>query len=258
MRNRSFRRNNSGQVLIISALLVALILLSTALYVIQTEKNGPEVQVQENGFFAYQQSARNTVISGLANATNGGDSSILTSDLSEFTSAVTSHSYQSLLQIRTQAANAAPYDGGLWISWGTNGYGVSSGCCTFNFESYASKQTSNMQFTANVTSEISLSGNYVNQNGTKQVNLTVNVLNEGKGSLAKNLDFYFDLDGSLSTSDWTKVDYANIICNRDGSYVVSFVCETEQLNNPVYALVSCLDERGVLVKASVAAVEIGE
>jgi hypothetical protein len=255
---RSFRRNNHGQVLIISALLVALILLSTALYVIQTEKNVPVVQIQQSGFMAYRQGARNTVISGLANMTNGGSVGVLASDLSAYALAVTSHSYQSLLQVQTQPANTAPYSGGFWVSWKTNGYGVSSACCNFTFESYASKKTTNMQYTANVTSEVFLSGKYQNLTGnTKQANLTVTLLNEGKGALAQNLSVYFDYDGSPSTSDWTIADSPMLISNGDGSYTVSFTCETSQQTSPLYVLVSCIDERGILVKTSVACTAIG-
>ena len=37
--------------------------------------------------------------SALANVTNGGDASVLTSDLKELNSAITSHSYQAILKM---------------------------------------------------------------------------------------------------------------------------------------------------------------
>jgi hypothetical protein len=160
MRKRSLRQNNSGQVLIITSLLVALILLSTSLYVIQTAKNLPVAQSNDSGFLAYQMGARNTVISALANATNGGDSDVLASDLTKFSSAIVSQSYQSLLQVQADASNSAPYQNGLWISWGTSGYGVSSACANFVFGSIGNKETSSSQFNVNFTSEISYSGSY--------------------------------------------------------------------------------------------------
>jgi len=82
MKRRSLKHNKSGQVIIITALLVALLLLSTSIYVIETEKEVPQAGTNENTVFpAYKQSTINTVISALANATNGGDSSVLTNDL---------------------------------------------------------------------------------------------------------------------------------------------------------------------------------
>ena len=78
MGKRSFRRDKSGQVIIVSALLVALLLLSTALYVIEVGKQVPTVDAGEsNVFLGYKQSTRSTLISALANATDGGNPNIL-------------------------------------------------------------------------------------------------------------------------------------------------------------------------------------
>jgi len=99
MGKRSIRQDSSGQVVIITALLVALLLLSTALFVIETEKNTPLAKTTENDFSAYKQSVVNTLISALANATNGGSPNVLATDLAELKSAITSHSYQSMLII---------------------------------------------------------------------------------------------------------------------------------------------------------------
>ena len=66
MKKRNLKHNSSGQVIIITALLVATLLLSTAIYVIETEKEVPTVETgEENVFPAYQQSIRNTLISAL-------------------------------------------------------------------------------------------------------------------------------------------------------------------------------------------------
>ena len=48
MKKRNLRHNNSGQVIIITALLVASLLLSTAIYIIETEKEVPTVGTDEN------------------------------------------------------------------------------------------------------------------------------------------------------------------------------------------------------------------
>ena len=119
MKKRNLKHNNSGQVIIITALLVALLLLSTAIYVIETEKEVPTAGTGEDNVFpAYQQSIRNTLISALANVTNGGDTGVLTDDLNELNSAITSHSYQAILQMDYTPLNVAPYQNGIWISWG--------------------------------------------------------------------------------------------------------------------------------------------
>src|SRR5208283_402865 len=99
MKKRSLKRNSSGQVIIITALLVASLLLSTAIYVFETEKEVPTANTEENNAFpGYQQSTKNTMISALSNVTNGGDSGVLTADLNKLTAAITNDSYQAILQ----------------------------------------------------------------------------------------------------------------------------------------------------------------
>jgi hypothetical protein len=259
MKKRDLKRDNSGQVLVITALLVALLLLSTAIYIIETEKEVPTIGTDENNAFpAYKQSTRNTLISALANVTNGGDAGVLTADLNELNSAITFHSYQAILKMDFTPQNTAPYQNGIWISWGTDGQGVSSAYVNFAFNSSGSSTTSNLEYAVNVTSEANLSGSYLHLNGTlKQVNLAVNVLNEGKPALAQNFTFYFDYDGSLLTEDWVKVDSPSITNFGNGTYAVSFIAETDQPNDPLIVSMYCQDQRGILVGADFTCTNIG-
>jgi hypothetical protein len=254
MKKRDLKRDNSGQVLVITALLVALLLLSTAVYVIETEKEVPKIGTDENNAFpAYKQSTRNTLISALANVTNGGDVGVLTSDLNELKAAIASNSYQAILQMDFTPLNAAPYQNGIWISWGADGKGVSSAYVNFVFDSSGSSTTSNLEYALNLTSEADLSGNYLHFNDTlNQVNLIVNVLNEGKPALAQNFIFYFE----NATEDWIKVDSPSITDFGNGTYAVSFIAETDQLN-PLIVSMYCQDQRGILVGANVTCTNIG-
>src|SRR5208283_4708 len=129
MKKRNLKHNSSGQVIIITALLVATLLLSTAIYVFETEKELPTVDTgKENVFTAYQQSIRNTLISALANVTvtNDGYPGVLTADLNELNWAITNDSYQAILQMNYTPLNVGPYLNGIWKSWGADGVGVSS------------------------------------------------------------------------------------------------------------------------------------
>ena len=248
MKKRDLKRDNSGQVLVITALLVALLLLSTAIYIIETEKEVPTIGTDENNAFpAYKQSTRNTLISALANVTNGGDAGVLTADLNELNSAITSHSYQAILQMDFTPQNTAPYQNGIWISWGTDGQGVSSAYVNFAFNSSGSSTTSNLEYAVNVTSAVNLSGNYLQLNDTfKQVNLTVNVLNEGKPALAQNFTFYFE-----NATDWIQVDSPSITNFGNGTYAVSFTAETDQPSGTLLVSMYCQDQRGITVGANV-------
>lgn len=241
---RCLKRNTSGQVLVITSLLVALLFLSTAMYVIGTEKTQSTAETgQDNVFPAYQQSLKNAVISALANVTSGGSPTALTSNLDMLTQALTSHSYQSILKIDYTPLDTAPYQNGLWISSGSNGFGVSSADVTFSFSSSGSSASSALQYSLNVTSQINLSGNTEINGNFTQVNLTVNVFNEGKPALAKNLTFYYQ-----NGTEQTKVDTTNIIDFGNGSYTASF--NIENASTPLPVSVLCEDQRGIFAGAN--------
>ncbi len=253
MKKRNLKHNSSGQVIIITALLVASLLLSTAIYVFETEKEVPTVDTGENNVYpAYQQSTINTLISALANVTNGGNPSVLTADLNELTRAITSDSYQAMLQMDFTPLNVDPYQNGIWISWGTDGKGVSSAYVSFVFGSSSSSTSSNLEYDVNVTSEVDLSGNYQLNGNLTQVNLTVNVLNEGKPALAQNFTFYFE----NATDGWVKVGSPSITDFGNGTYSVSFTTETDQSSDPLLVSMLCQDQRGISVGANVTCTNI--
>ena len=248
MGKRSFKRDNSGQVIIVTALLVALLLLSTAVYVMEVEKEVPTAVAESNAFAGYKQSARSTLISALANATDGGNSGILGTDLSELKTAIISHSYQALLTIDYNTLNSSGYQNGFLISWGANGQGISSAYATFALASSSPSATSNLEYAINVTSAVNLSGNYQQLNDTtKQANLTVNILNEGKAALAQNFTFSYQ-----NATDWIQVDSPSTTSFGNGTYAVSFTAETPQLNDPLVVSVLCQDQRGIFVGANLA------
>ena len=245
MRKSGFRRECSGQVLIVSALIVALLLLSTALYVIEVGKQVPTVSAETDVFFGYQQTTRSTLISALANVTADGNPVILGTDLGELKAAILSNSYQAMLTVNYDLMNSSNYQNGIWVSWKANGVGTSSAYSSFRFESSSPTATSNVEYAINVTSTLKINGNYLQLNDTiKQVNLTINVINEGKPALAHNFIFSY-----LNATDWVPVDLPSITSFGNGTYTASFNSETAQLNDPVVVSMNCQDERGIFVGA---------
>ncbi len=248
MKKRNLKHNSSGQVIIITALLVASLLLSTAIYVIETEKEVPTVETGEGNVFpAYQQSIRNTLISALANVTNGGNANVLAKDLNELNAAIASDSYQAMLQMNYTLLNGSEYQNGIWVSWGADGEGVSSAYVSFVFVSSAPSIASNLEYAVNVTTEATLSGNYQLNGNSTQVNLTVNVLNEGKPALAQNFTFYFE----NATDSWVNVVSPSITDFGNGTYSVLFTTETDQSSDPLLVSMLCQDQRGIVVGANV-------
>lgn len=257
MGRRCFRRDSSGQVLVVSALLVALLLLSTALCVIEMEKSTPIAQGREDDFLAYKQSVVNTVISALANATNGGGLDVLSVDLAELELFLTSHSYESMLTLDYNVLDTAPYHDGVWISWGASGKGVSGAYSSFLFESSNPAATSTVEYVVNITSEVNYSGTYMQlTDNAKLVNLTVNILNEAKPALAQSFIIYFDFDGLLSTADWIEASLPSVVNFGNGTYAISFTCDTAQRDDPVYVSLLCHDQRGILVSANATCVRV--
>jgi hypothetical protein len=245
MGKRNFKRDCSGQVLIVSALLVAVLLLSTALYVIEVGKQVPTVSAETDVFFSYQQTTRNTLISALANVTDGGNSAILDTDIAELRTAILSNSFQTLLTLECNLLNSNNYQNGLWVSWGANGLGVSSAYASFRFESSSSSATSNVEYAVNVTSTIKINGNYLQLDETeKRVNLTINVLNEGKAALAHNFSFSYQ-----KAENWIPALSPSIASFGNGTYTASFSAETAQLNEPIVVFVRCQDGRGISIGA---------
>ena len=246
MGKRSFERDCSGQVLIVSALLVAVLLLSTALYVIEVGKQVPTVSAENDAFFSYQQAARNTLISALANVTDGGNPTVLGTDLDELKAAILSNSYQTMITIDYALMNSSNYQNGSWVFCGANGLGISSAYASFRFESSSPSATSNVEYAVNVTSIVKINGNYIQLNDTtKQVNLFINLLNEDKAALARNFTFSYQTESELVPAS------SPIIASfGNGTYTASFNAETAKLNDPLVVSLRCQDGRGIFVGAN--------
>ena len=247
MGKRSFRRDKSGQVLVVSALLVALLLLSTALYVIEVGKEVPIADASQGNVFSnYKQSVKSAMISALSNASDGGAQNILGVDLAELKTVILSNSYQALLTMDYTVQNMGGYQNGLRISRGTNGEGVSSAYASFIFASSTPSATSSLEYAVNITSQVNFSGSSQHLvETTKQVNLTINVQNEGKAALAQNFVFSYQTE-----SDWVTVDSPIITSFGNGTYAASFTAEAPQLSDPLVVSLLCQDARGIFVGAN--------
>jgi subtilase family serine protease len=108
------------------------------------------------------------------------------------------------------------------------------------------------EYAINVTSELNVNGQYTLLNGSlKQVNLTCNILNEGKPALAQNFTVYYEQDGSLSTEEWIQVASPSITDYGNGTYRMSFTANTTSPADPMLISVYSQDLRHVFVKANV-------
>ena len=258
MKNRRLSRNNSGQVLIIAALVITMLLLSTALYVAENEKAAPVYEAgAETVFPLYRLGTMHTIISALANISNGGNAEILVTDLNQFESAVAAHSYGAIFEMDVTPLNVTPYQDGAWIAWGSSGVGVSSAHVNLVLNSSGTSATYCSEYAVNITSELNISGCYAQLTGSeKQVNVTCTVSNEGKPALAQNFTIYYEQDGSLSPEEWVQVASPSTVDYGNGTYRISFTATTSQPNDPMLVSVHCRDLRGIFIKANVTCTKV--
>jgi hypothetical protein len=258
MKTRNSNRRNSGQVLIIASLVVTLLLLSTALYVSEIEKNAAVYESRvDPAFSAYKLGTMHTVISALANISNGGSADVLVADLNQFETIVNSHSFNAIVKMDCTPLNVTPYQDGVWISWGSSGQGISSAYVNFILNSSGTSASYYSEYAINVTSEIDVNGYYTLLTGSlKQVNLTCNILNEGNPALAQNFTVYYERDGSLSPEEWVKVASSSITDYGNGTYVISFTAETTNPDDPMLVSVHSHDLRYILTKANVTCTQV--
>jgi hypothetical protein len=251
-------RGNSGQVLIIASLVVTLLLLSTAVYVSEIEKN---VAVYDSrvdpAFSAYKLSVTHTVISALANISNGGSADALAADLNQFKSVVGNHSFDAIVNMDFTPLNMTPYQDGIWISWDASGRGISSAYVNLVLNSSGTSATYYSEYAISVTSEINVNGYYTLLTGSqKQVNLTCNILNEGKPALAQNFTVYYEQDGSLSPEEWVQAASPSITDYGNGTHIISFTANTTNPDDPMLVSVHSHDLRHVLIEANVTCTQV--
>jgi len=227
-------------------LLVALVLLTTALYVIEVEKYVPTVEANAvDSFDSYKPALKSTLISALANASSGGSTNILASDLAQLKDAFLSHSYNSMLTFDYSLKNSGGYTNGIRMDWGSSGSGTSAASAIFTFKSSNSMGNSAASYTVELSSQMQVSGSYIQQEEVKQVTLTVQVQNEGSPALAETFVFHYQ-----NGAEWVTVDSPVIVDHGDGSYTVTFSAQTSQQGEPLTVSSLLLDRRGITVEAN--------
>lgn len=253
MRPRSFRCHNSGQVLIIISLIVALLIISTAVYVIKTEENRAVCNIENanTALSACRLGVMHTVTSALANVSNGGTEDVLTTNLNQFAATVEKHLYDVMLNMEFTSINAVPYQNGFWLNWAANGQGVSSACVGFRINASGLSASYQTEGSVNVTSEIQISGTWIKQGNLKSATVTCTVRNEDAPALAQNFTVYFERDGSLTTEEWILVESPRITSYGNGTYSIMFTAETADPDDPLIVSVHCHDLRGIFIRANV-------
>ena len=246
---KRFGTNSSGQLLIVAALAIAILISSTTIYVYELSKetNITDTRSINNFILALKQSTMNAMESSLANVSNGGEKTVLTTNLDALSQVFRSLNHFGICQLDSAVFNDSTYDSGTWLSWNTSDLGVSSAYANFTLNVYGMTSTITMDYAINITTTLAVNGSYVSLGGeTKLVSLTCKIYNEDEPALAKNITLFYE-----NLGNWTQVDASNnltILDYGNGTYLISFTVTTS--SDPVQVLTHAYDLRDILVKAN--------
>jgi hypothetical protein len=252
---KTVRRNgSSGQILLVAAFIMASLLLSAQLYILEVGKIPADTNSDALNDFMLdvKLESRHVVIGSIANISNGGSRDTLERNLLEWAEFLGN---QYLLGKNTMSfalEETAPYSSGIWLSWGTNGYGVSSACADF-VHSLAGRETStDLAYSTNVTTSLLVASVNQGLNATaRQVDVTIIILNEANPALAEQITVYYSVSGTWLTPDsasgYRLLDYGN------GTYLASFIAVAPLIDE---VSIHAVDFRGIYVQANVTSSEI--
>jgi hypothetical protein len=200
---------------------------------------------------------RNTVTSALVNVSNGGENTILATNLNKYASLIGNQSHFGKCSVLFTALNSAPYQSGIWLSWGSGGTGVSGAYANFTLVFTRPEASLQLEHVTNVTSRLDVEGTYSKLEGaSKQVNVTCRIFNEGEPALANNITLYYEHDGNLETQEWMPADSPTITDYGNGTYTVSFTATTQTRGDPMLVSAHVYDLRDIFVLANATCTEI--
>jgi hypothetical protein len=223
MSRRSVKSDNSGQALIVTSLIITMLLLSTAYYVFEIENNVTDNATLFNyDFLAIKQSTLHTVISALANVSNGGNRSVLKASLDRLASVLKSHSYDRECLLLSTPLNSSPYQDGIEMSWGSSGSGVSSAYVSSLLNVSGLSVNYHSEFETNVTAALTIESSCTGNTGVKSVATTCRVFDEQGSALTREITMFYQNETNGPWIMVTSSNRLNVIDYGNGTYLVSF------------------------------------
>jgi hypothetical protein len=242
------RRGSSGQVLVVSALVIALIMISTAMYIYDLSGNigDSEAYLLDDYVQSIILGSKHAVVSALANVTNTGDYKSLAADLDAWSTAVGRQYTFGTLALNYTVRSTPPYTSGLYLNW-TDGNAISEAYADFELNASGKELKMQYPFYVNVSTGLGVEG-YLTQVSSlvEQVTVVCRLFNEGQPALAQNVTVFYKDSGvwlSSSTADnYSPLDYGN------GTYRTTFTLATSATSLDVSAQV--FDSRCIFVRAN--------
>jgi len=253
---KMLKKNTSGQVLILAALAMALIISSAIIYAYQIRAAIRGENHSMLGYFVrnVKLESRNLVIGSLANISQGGSNETLRTNLQRWGSFLESHYYLGECSFSFELCEDAPYSSGLRIFWGANGFGVSSAKVDCSLSLTDENGEFNTGYSVNATSHIRVNATSQQLLSQYQINVTIRVFNEGSPALCRNLTVYYK-DKSGAWHDAGLLDSYVLQDYGNGTYVARFTVDPPRVANREIR-VECFDQREIYVEAKTTCVDI--
>ena len=241
-------RRHSGQALILAALTIAVLMISTNIYLYRLSKI--EVETDHDILCDYilniRLGSRRVVEASLANVTWGGSTQVLADNLERWSSFLEEEYRLGSCLLTATPRSTAPYSSGLWISWGSDGTGISSAYSIFDLKLTGKGAGVNLTQAVEVTTMLLVSGSFTRITGNiKAVSVTCRLFNEGTPALAQNITLLYLKLGAWTDPtvlpDYSYTDYGN------GTYLFSFTDEIP--GDHVTVSAQCYDRRTIYVQA---------
>jgi hypothetical protein len=237
-----------GQILIVAAFAISIILLSTNVYIYRNSRmdSSPEYSTLTDYAQHIRLGSIHAVTASIVNVSNGGATSILGDNIDRWES-FTQRDYRfGICVLNATLGSLTPYSDGVRLDWGTSGVGISSAYVDFTLNVSGRGAEVDWAFLANRTTEMQVSGRYdVIVGDQKNVTVSMSMLNEGSPALTQSATLeYLDTgvwnDSSLE-GDYAEMDYGN------GTYRFSFSVNLP--GDQVDIRMQAIDLRGIFVQA---------
>jgi hypothetical protein len=194
------------------------------------------------------------MIGALANISQGGQPQILETALYNCCALVKNYLY-GRPNLSFTLLNTSPYSSGIWLYWGSDGFGISSAYANFTLNliglanmryGYLGEANNTIVYVWNITTSISIFA--INQSQLIEIRFTLH--NDLGYGLVKNFDPYYY---QISSSSWVIPNNYTAISYGNGTYLVSIA----NLDEPVADVsLQVYDQRGIFVMANATVVSL--
>jgi hypothetical protein len=169
-------RQNSGQVILIAVLAIALILISAQVYVFDVQMSTFSLDSDSISDYitTIKLGSRNVVAGSLANISESRAYSILSANLDRWATSVSRQSQLGRSTLSYVEEESSSYSSGVGLFWGTQGYGVSSSVVHFILNLSDREVDADLSYAVNVTTRLNVEGTWKALPGDeKQVNIAI-------------------------------------------------------------------------------------